>query len=56
MRDGDWADGDGGCDATSPTESSRAGKALEVVLNEAGSQAFAPPCGPGDTQELYNLG
>lgn len=37
-----------GCDATTaggsanPTESPRAGKALEVVLNEAGSQAFAP--------------
>ena len=53
---GDWVDIEAGCDAVGPTESSRARRALEVFLNEAGSWAFALLCGPGHTQELYNLG
>ena len=52
----DWADREAGCDAANPMENSRAGKALEVVLNEAGSRAFAPLCGLGRTKKPYDVG
>lgn len=52
----DWADREAGCDAANPMENSRARKALEVVLNEAGSRAFAPLYGLGRTKEPYDVG